>query len=283
MTTPTLATQRPPAINSYGFLWNERADHVVSRLAAMGYREFELMLQPPHLGLGIDSPEAQRLREMVRQGMVEIHALNMPSLDTNLASPFAEMRAYSVAMFKRKIELASSIGVPFVVTVPGRLSPLFPAPRGKLREWMRESIAALIPFARERGVRLAVENIPMASFPRADELLDFISEINSPVLGVCYDVANAHFVGEDPVAGIELFGDRLSLVHFSDTTRSVWRHDPLGAGEIHFGRICNALARIAYSGPLVLEIIGSDPIAAIRQSHAALQATGHLFPLGMST
>ena len=45
---------------------------------------------------------------------------------------------------------------------------------------------------------------------------------------VIYDVANAHFIGEAPTDGLRRVRDRVSLVHFSDTTRQSYKHDPLG-------------------------------------------------------
>ncbi|EKF39838.1 xylose isomerase domain-containing protein [Nitratireductor indicus C115] len=272
-----LATERAPAINSYGFLWNRRADLAVRELVGLGYREFELMVQPPHLGLDRTGEDARALRAMVRGGEAVIHTLNMPSLDTNLASPFAEMRAHSVAMFKREIELAAYIGVGNIIVVPGRLSPLSPAPKAQLHDWLVESLSALIPFARDNGVRLLIENIPFAALPAASDILTFLGEIDDPVLGTCYDVANAHFFGEDPVAGLRMLREHLSVVHASDTTRQIWRHDPLGMGDVDIAGVVNALDEIAYRGPFILEIIGVEPIAAIRQSHEVLRSLGRPF------
>lgn len=277
--TESLATGRTPVINSYGFLWISRADHAVRTLLAEGYRDFELMLQPPHLALDPEAEEVRALGAMSAAGDIAIHALNMPSMDTNLASPVPEMRAHSVEMFRRQIRLAGAMGVRHIICAPGRISPLSPAPQQLLNQWMADSIAALLPLAREYGVTLAMENLPIASFPRAEDLLSFLERFDAPELGICYDVANAHFVAEDPVEGLRLLAERLSLVHFSDTTRTAWRHDTIGEGEIVFERINDALDAISYRGPLVLEIIcrSRDPVAAVRESHRALIGPRHTF------
>lgn len=245
-----LSTARVPAINSYGFLWSHRADEAVRLLLERGFREFELMLQPPHLSLDPQSPEGRAIRSMVAAGTIRLHSINMPSLDLNLASAVAEMRDYSVDMFRRQIRLAGALGAEKLVVAPGRVSPLFPAPSELLQQWLAEALDALLPLAREEGVVLAVENLPIAALPRATDLLDFLKFLGMPSsLGICYDVANAHYVAEDPLEGILVLKDYLEIIHFSDTRRDRWRHDVIGEGEIGFSRICDLLDEIGWTGP----------------------------------
>ncbi len=277
-----LATARGPTINSYGYLWSHRADEAVRILLDRGYREFELMLQPPHLALDPQSPEGRAIRAMVDEGRIKLHALNMPSLDLNLASAVPEMRAYSIDMFARQLRLAGALGAEKLVVAPGRVSPLFPAPREHLQQWLAEAMDALLPLAREEGVVLAVENLPIAALPHATDLLDFLKLIGPGAnLGICYDVANAHYVSEDPLEGLRLLKDHLEIVHFSDTGRTTWRHDIIGKGEIDFAPLCDLLADIGWAGPLVIEIIArdEDPTDAITRSHRALAGPGHSFGL----
>lgn len=280
--TATLSTARAPTINTYGFLWSHRADETVRLLQAAGYHEFELMLQPPHLSLDVRSAEALALRSMSASGAISLNCLNMPSLDLNLTSPMPEMRRYSIDMFKHQISLSGVLGVRNLIVAPGRISPLFPAPKALLDQWMSEAISELLPRAREEGVTLCLENLPIASLPRASDLKDFLSLIDNPDgVGICYDVANAHYVAEDPLVGLSLLQDDLHIVHFSDTRRDKWRHDVIGEGDIDFSHICDMLDEINWIGPLVLEIIAksSDPLLAITTSHHALVNDRHSFGL----
>lgn len=277
-----LSTARAPVINTYGFLWSHRADEAVQLLLKNGYREFELMLQPPHLSLDPRSLEGQAIRSMVTAGTIELHALNMPSLDVNLASAVVEMRHYSVDMFCRQIRLAGALGGTKLVVAPGRVSPLFPAPQTLLQQWLLDALEVLLPLARDEGVVLALENLPIAALPRATDLADFLTLMGRPEnLGICYDVANGHYVTEDPLEAIQLLRDDLEIVHFSDTRRDRWRHDIIGEGEIGFHRVCDLLDEIHWPGPLVLEIIssGCDPVEAIARSHQELRNGRHSFGL----
>lgn len=144
-----------------------------------------------------------------------------------------------------------------------------------MRDWLDAAFDAICPVAKENGVTLAVENLPMAALPSADDLSEFVTRRNDPTLAICYDVANAHYFGEDPSCGLRKVAEHLTLVHFSDTTRQAWRHDPVGQGDVKFGPLRKTLDEIGYDGPIVLEIIGGDPVSAIRDSRSRLQAEGY--------
>src|SRR5690606_11970436 len=94
------------------------------------------------------------------------------------------------------------------------------------------------------------------------------------VLSVCYDVANAHFIGESLVEGFETLNDRISLIHCSDTTRSAWRHDPVGKGDVPWEDLADVLGSTAHKAPLLLEVIDADLDTAILNSHDALEQHG---------
>ncbi len=268
-------TMRDLGINTYGYIWSTPAAHCVRRLAELNYRQFELVIHPPHLPLDGLEPSARRaLRSAVEEHGAKVGALNLPSLDHNLASPFARVRAASVAMFADAIDLAGDLGAEWLVTVPGRMSPLFPPAPAERTRWMTESIAALLPRAEARGVGLAIENVPFAAFPDAISLGQFVRSFGSPMIGVCYDAANAHFIGESPAEGIARLADLLRIVHLSDTGRDAWRHDRIGAGSVPFGEVAQALNEVGFQGPCTLEIIAADPEGEILRSHRALTPFG---------
>lgn len=269
-----LATQRMPGINTYSYIWTLPAHECLQGLMDGGYREFELMIHPPHLSFDRSTADYQALRRLLATSEAQVHSLNLPSLDTNLASAFSDMRAYSQGMFRKALELCSSLEIPYLVTVPGRVSPLFPPDRSVTRDLMQRSIEALLPDAERLGVKLAIENVPFASFPDADSVVDFVTAMASPHLAVVYDVANAHFIGEDPVKGLETVGDYLAVVHFSDTTQTSWRHDPVGDGDVDFTGVCAALDGMSWSGPVMMEIVSRDPARDIERSRAALAGHG---------
>lgn len=262
-------------INTFAYVWTTPAFESVRRLADMGYRSFELVVHPPHLPLDDYSNASRReLSALLNEiGAVDC-SLNLPSLDHNLASPWPWVRDFSIDQFKRTIDLASDLEIPIVVVVPGRLSPLVPASMEHRTAFLRGCIERLLPYAQSRGVKLAIENVPMAAFPDAASLGAFVRSVGSPDVGVCYDVANAHFFGEEPAAGLRALADLVHVVHVSDTTRRVWRHDPIGKGDVPFAEIPAVLSEIGYQRAVMLEIIDSEPEAALTRSHDLLATIG---------
>ncbi len=265
----------PVGINTYAYAWTTPAAEIVRRLADLGYRSFELLIHPPHLPLdGFDAGPRRELAAALDAAGAGHRSLNLPSLDHNLASPMPRARAASVRMFQDAIDLAHDLAVEWLVLVPGRMSALAPPSHAQRSAWLREGVDVLLPYAEAKGVRLAVENVPMAAFPDAASLGAFVRAYASGSLGVCYDVANAHFIGESPAEGIRQLADILRIVHLSDTSRIVWRHDPVGQGDVPFAVLPAALANAGFKGPCFLEILDADPDAAVLRSHAALAALG---------
>jgi L-ribulose-5-phosphate 3-epimerase len=262
-------------VNTYGYIWTTPWEACLRRLAALGYGEFELVVNPPHLPLDADDAAHRRAAaQALRDEGVVVRSVNLPSLDANLASPLAQAREYSVHLFRQAIDLAADLGAEHLITVPGRVNPLL-APSVPLRvRWLEQTLGALIPHAQARGVGLALENVPFASLPDAKSLCAFVRSIGSPVLSVCYDVANAHFIGESPAAGLREAAGLVRVVHLSDTTRSAWRHAEVGKGDVPFAEIAGALEETGYEGPCMLEIIEPDPESAIVRSHRALADAG---------
>lgn len=270
-TTKTLAY----GVNSFSYMWTQPALDCVRHLSAMGFDEFELMTMPGHLWPD-ELNDAQRCELLSRfdDMGVRIRSLNHTGLDQNLCSALPEVRAYTVELFRKLIALARQLRAPNVIVVPGRLNPLLPAPGTRHVDWLYESLLRLKAPAEDSGVTLALENIPIGPIPKVGELIDMVRRLDSPVVRICYDVANGHYAGEDPVAGLEAAAPWLDVVHISDTTRKVWRHDVVGDGDIDFAPIVNAIGAIGHVSKPLIELCVADPDRGLRASLVALEQAG---------
>ena len=261
-------------VNTMSFMWRASARDAMETLARAGYRRFELMAQRPHLDPMMERADAIALARFLRGAGLTVETINLPSLDQNLASASPEMRDYSVRLFERLIAIADTIGASAVVVVTGRVNPLIPPPRRDLEAWFADGFERVLRVAQASGVRLLLENIPMGVYPRADQLAAFAGRIDSPTVGICYDIANAHFIGEDAAAGLRQVRARLGIVHLSDTGREVWRHDPVGQGTCDFAGFGATLREIGYAATSMLEIVADPPVEHIVESHRRIAAWG---------
>jgi len=262
-------------INTYSYIWRMSARATLEHLADQGYRRFELLVNPPHLRPEeITDTERRAMSALLARRGLSIDVLNPPMLDLNPVSPSPDMRAMTLAHYRRVIELAADWGVAMVLVVPGKTHPLLPAPAERVWGWFEAAIADLDRRAEELGVRILLENVPMAFLPTADMLMRAIDRLGNDRLGICYDAANAVFAREAPDEGLHRVASRLALLHLSDTGLEKWDHAAIGTGVVPFERVAAALRAIGADVPTVLEIISPNGDADIRASHHALAQMG---------
>jgi sugar phosphate isomerase/epimerase len=261
-------------INTYSYTQSMSAAACLRHLADKGTRAVELMFFPGHIWLTDDASSRNELRDVIADTGIALLSMNSPNIDLNIAAATREMRDLSLEINKGYLRMAGELGARGLVIGPGKANPLFPLPKEMMTGYFFEALDALLPMAEEVGVALYLENMSFAFLPAADELMAVLDRYGSDAIKICYDVANAHFIGEDPVAGLETVSPRLALVHLSDTTRRVYRHDPVGAGDMDFSGLPAALSAVGYTQPTVLEIISHDGDRDIGRSIVALDQCG---------
>jgi L-ribulose-5-phosphate 3-epimerase len=266
--------------NTYSYMRSHSAEACLARLADFGFQEFELMVHPGHLWpaeLTAEQRSAIR-RRMDRRGL-QLTALNMPNIDINVAGAAAEMRNYSLNLVSDTVRLAGELGARGVVIGPGKANPLFPAPAAELIGHFFAALDRLCPVAAASGTALWVENMPFAFLPAIGQLMDALKQYGNDAVRIVYDIANAHFIGEDFADGLKQCRARLALVHLSDTGRQIYRHDPVGLGTVPFAEVPRALHAAGYSARPMLEIVSRDPDRDIVASASKLALLDFAHPI----
>jgi sugar phosphate isomerase/epimerase len=107
-----------------------------------------------------------------------------------------------------------------------------------------------------RGIELGMET---GQEPAA-ELLEFLTDLDTPNVFVNFDPANMILYGAgDPIDAIRTLGRHIRHVHVKDGTASArpgeqWGEEvAFGTGQVGPQRFLTALDRIGYRGPLVIE------------------------------
>jgi sugar phosphate isomerase/epimerase len=264
------------AVNTYSYTFDWTAADCIRHLADQGYPGFELMMYPGHLWPAeIDAADKRDILRARDQSGTRIVSFNMPNIDINIVGASPQMRDYSLGLLSQFVTLAGELEVPAIVIGPGKSNPLFAPSREFLVGHFFKALDHLYPIAKKGGVRLLVENMPFAFLPDAPSLAKTLDEYGNDDIGIIYDVANGYFINEDPRDGLRTVRKRLGLVHFSDTGKSVYRHDAVGLGDVPFADVPPVLAEIGYSELPVLEVISRNPDADTIDSARKLAALGY--------
>ncbi|MGO4567064.1 sugar phosphate isomerase/epimerase family protein [Rhizobium sp. 2YAF20] len=263
-------------INTFSYLWKSTAIEAMSELIRHGFKDFEVPVSSPHcwpdeMSTGLRSDARKQLQD---HG-ASVRSLNAGGYDINLTSPGANMRRKSSDHIRDVIHLAVDWGVTDVVVSPGTRRPMISPTIPQALDWLRESLDVLLPVAKQAGVRLLMENTPYCFRPTIGELVGVVEEIKCENLGIVYDVANAAYIGEDPVASLLSHHTHIGLVHISDTGTDVWGHDPIGTGIIDFEGLGRAIDSVFSIDRVVLEIIREEePLLEIKKGLQELKKRG---------
>jgi L-ribulose-5-phosphate 3-epimerase len=263
-------------INTFSYLWTSTAMDAMSELIRSGYSVFEVPVSSPHCWPDEMSPIMRSdAKKRLQDHAAGVRSLNAGGYDINLASPGANMRRKSIDHIKDVIDLAFDWGVVDVVVSPGTTRAMIPPPISQTLGWMYESLGMLLPIAEQAGVRLLLENTPYCFRPTISELIDIVKEVKNDNLKIVYDVANAAYVGEDPVAGLLSGHPTIGLLHISDTGLEEWGHDPIGTGVVNFEDLGHAIEATCKVENVVLEIIREkDPLVEINKGIHELKNKG---------
>ena len=261
-------------VNTYSYIFGGSAADTVAKLADQGFGGVELMFFPDHLWpADLDAAAIRSLRQLC-EARLRLVAVNMPNVDINIAAAAEEMRAYTMDLLTKFVRCAGELGASGIIVGPGKPNPLFPMPRERMISHFYRALDTLAPLARQVGTQLFIENMPFAFLPDAEQLMSVVDGYGDDSIRVIYDVANAHFIGEDPKEGLRRVRDRLSLMHFSDTTRQSYKHDPLGYGDVPLAGLASAMKEVGYTELPMLEVISLEPDTDIADSCRRLHDAG---------
>jgi sugar phosphate isomerase/epimerase len=134
------------------------------------------------------------------------------------------------------------------------------------RKPMLETLARAGQLAADQGITLAFET----GQETAELLRRTLDDLKAPNLKVNFDPANMllYDMG-DPIRAVEILGADIRSVHVKDARRTKvagqWGDEvPLGEGEVNIPAFLQALKRVGYTGPLVIEREVGDQAGRLR-------------------
>jgi sugar phosphate isomerase/epimerase len=160
---------------------------------------------------------------LVFRRQVEDHGKVIPMMccSPDFTHPDIAYRSIEIEKQKRWIDMAYALGVSFCRVLSGQKRPQLSVDEGiKLAA---DSIAACLPYARERNITLILENHYKDDFwqypefaQKMDVFCELVNRINDPFFGVNYDPSNTYLAGEDPIELLQRVANRVVTMHASD-------------------------------------------------------------------
>jgi len=261
-------------------------EDTIAKIADLGYTGIEILADVPHAWpAGLLAERKQSIRNSLDKfglAIANINAFMMnavadprqPYWHPGWTDPDPHYRAIRREHTKRALWLASDLGAPNITTEPGGLLT-------DEQSWdeaagiFYDELMPCVEVAERVEVPLLIEPEPKLMIETFGQYQKFMERIDSPWVGLNFDVGHAYCVGEDPWHWVERMSSHTRHYHFEDIAASrVHEHLIPGRGAIDFDATLQAIRRTGYDGWVTVELYPyiSQPDAAAREAREFLTA-----------
>ncbi|MBQ6998914.1 MAG: sugar phosphate isomerase/epimerase [Clostridia bacterium] len=186
--------------------------------------------------------------------------IGLPCLQAH--APFGNIEVLLPAII-RSIEYAAYLGADIIVVHPYTDNWNYYENKDKLFEENMKYYRSLISYAKEFGIKIAVEN--MFGWDRnthihlentcshSEEFVKYVDTLDSEYITACVDTGHSHLMYEKPEHIIKKLGSRVGALHIHDNTALDDAHQIPYFGTINWDNVCKALAEIDYKGHFTFE------------------------------
>ncbi len=161
------------------------------------------------------------------------------------------------------IRCAGYLGADAIVVHPAFFA-VKPEDRDRFKELNIKFYNSLLPYAREAGVKIALENMMQddpaldSSCSSPDCFCELLDALDPQWFTACLDLGHCFVCGYDPADFIRTLGhNRLTALHVHDNDKSNDQHFFPYQGKMDWDSVCQALVDIDYQGAFNLEAISA--------------------------
>jgi sugar phosphate isomerase/epimerase len=274
------------AYSSNAYL-NYPIEETIARIAALGYSGLELLADVPHAWPAGLLPERRRaIRQALERHRLAISNVNAfmmnavadprsPYWHPSWIEPDPHYRAIRREHTKRALALAKELGAASIQTEPG-------GPLQAGQSWdaaaavFYDQIMPCVELAERLEVLLLIEPEPGLMIERFEQYLEMARRIDSPWLGLNFDVGHAYCMAEEPQDWIPRMSEHTKHYHLEDiaATRE-HRHLVPGRGAIDLPAVLREINRSGYQGWVTVELYPyiDDPDQAGREAKEFVEKT----------
>ena len=251
-------------------------EEALRTIAAIGYTGVEILGDVPHAFPPDLMPERiEGINAVLQETGLDVANINAfmifgygDMLHPSWLEPDEVFRENRVKHTIDCLHLAKQLGARAIQTEPGG-----PLPDGMTEaegfDLFEAGIRRCLPVAEELGIHLLIEPEPKLLIENTGQMERFLERVDSPWLGVNFDIGHFYCVGEDVPAAVKRLGPVIRHVHLEDIAADrVHYHLIPGRGAIDFPPIIDALRDAGYDGCVTVELYTyeENPIEAAREA-----------------
>jgi sugar phosphate isomerase/epimerase len=236
------------------------------RLAAIGYGGVEIMADVPHAWPAfLLEEQKQYIRDALARNNLSISNINAFMMNAvndprqrywhpSWIEPDPHYRRIRIDHTCRALTLARELGARCITTEPG--GPVEPGGSWSAAlKLFLESLKPAIATAEREGILLLIEPEPGLLIETADQFRELMQHIDSPAVGLNFDIGHSYCVGDDPTEAIAKLAPFIRHFHLEDIAANrVHQHLIPGEGAIDFRATFDAIRAIGYTGWITVEL-----------------------------
>ncbi len=237
--------------------------------------KFQAVVQAGFQGVELDAPGfdvEEARRAIAKTGLPVDGTVCSTHWQVRHTSPDAATRTQALADLQTAIRDTHAVGGHTVLLVVGHGND------GAEQEiWSRaiENISRALPLAAQLGVTIAIENVWNHFLydhggdqnQTADKFVKFVDDLNSPWVGMQFDIGN-HWKYGDCGSWIRALGKRIVKLDVKGYSRAKQDWAKLGSDDIDWADVRAALAEIGFHGWAAAEVGGGGPERLLEISRA---------------
>jgi hexulose-6-phosphate isomerase len=210
-------------------------------IKSLGFQGVEFNSPDP----GVNRDEAVAAKKKTG---IEIHGvIDSVHWNQRLSDPDAAVREKGLAALKTAIDDCKFYGGTTVLLVPGKVSN--DTTENFEQCWERSSaeVRKVIPQAEKAGVKIAIETVWNNFITKPEQLVKYVDQFNTPVVGAYFDISNMIKYGVAPADWIRQLGKRLLKFDFKGYSKTKQWCD-IGEGDEDWPEVLKALKEVNYQG-----------------------------------
>ena len=201
-------------------LANLSFEEVVDWAAKMGFTTLEVESYPNSKHIDpwkLDKDRVQEIKNITKKSDMYITDLSYAS---NNLDPDEKKRKQHLEHLKKVIEACEKLNIELVTTFAGK------DPNRSMEENLelfQQEFGPIVDHARDRNVKLAIENCPMGfalygggNLAYSPKIWDEMFKIFDRTLGLCFDPSHLYWLQIDYMRALREYMDRIYVVHAKD-------------------------------------------------------------------